>query len=99
MQIVVDLDDGGGATGGDAFDMGHRKFAIGSHFIEGDAQFFEKMIASGLTPIQGAGKGPADFDVIFSHGFLPEHGVEGDELENLHGLQFEFGGNPLHRVA
>lgn len=99
VEVVVDHDDGRGAAGGDAFDKLDGVFAVGTGgeavgIRLSDFAFLAEVIAKRVTARHGAGEGAANLDQRFARRVLAEHGVEGDELEDVDGLQVELGGDP-----
>jgi len=69
----------------------HRtvRVACGSGFF---AKFFVQFVRTG----QGTGKCATDADVCSAKFFQTEHGIEGDKLVDVDGLQFKFCGDPLN---
>jgi len=104
VEVVVDHDDRCGAAGGEAFDELDRVFPI---FAEGEAvrvrfadlALFAEMIAELVGTAQRAGERAADFDLDFARRMLAEHGVEGDELEDVDRLEVELVGDPLDALG
>ena len=64
---------------------------MGTFDGSGLAETFHELVAAGHR----AGEGAADADVVFAGRVLAKTGIEGDDFEDLDGLEFEFGCGPF----
>ncbi len=105
VEIVIDHADGGGAAGGEALGEFQAEGAAGAFeevgvavilvgFAEVNADFFGELFEEAVAAGHGAGEGAADADVEATCGFAAEHGVEGEDFEDVDGFDAEFLSDP-----